>query len=86
MPDHAAASLMAFDFGGRKIGVAVGQAVTGTTTGIDSVRTEPEEDRWRRIGELIRDWRPHALVVGLPMNSQGEETASSRCARRFGSV
>jgi putative holliday junction resolvase len=84
MPDEGARGLMAFDFGTRKIGVAVGQALTGTASGIASVQAEPEDIRWQRIDELIREWRPHALVVGLPLDARGAETPGSQAARGFG--
>lgn len=84
MRDEGATTLMAFDFGRRKIGVAVGQNLTGTTSGIASIRTESGDGHWRHIAELVKDWRPSALVVGLPMDSQGRETQGSRDARVFG--
>lgn len=84
MPEASVTTLMAFDYGARKIGVAVGQTLTRTATGITSVRSEDRETCFERIGELIGEWRPAALIVGLPLDSEGRETASSRAAREFG--
>ncbi|KAA3624012.1 MAG: Holliday junction resolvase RuvX, partial [Proteobacteria bacterium] len=76
MPDTSATMLMAFDFGTRKIGVAVGQDLTGTATGIASVRTSDSGDHFTAIADLIREWNPRGLVVGLPLDVEGRETGA----------
>ncbi len=83
MPETLAGTCMAFDFGTRRIGVAVGQSLTGTVSGIASVEVAGDA-HWGRIDDLVREWRPARLVVGLPLNADGEETTASRAARRFG--
>jgi putative Holliday junction resolvase len=75
---------MGFDFGTRKIGVAVGQSLTGTVTGIASIRTREGGGHLKEIEQLVRQWRCDTLVVGLPLTSEGEPTPSSRAARAFG--
>jgi putative Holliday junction resolvase len=84
MPDAPTSICMAFDFGTRKIGVAVGQALTGTVTGIASVTTLGRNGPWDRIDELVREWRPERLIVGLPLDNDGRDTTSSKAARAFG--
>ena len=76
-------TLIAFDFGHRRIGVAVGQTLTGTATALAvvGVATEPA---WQQIAGIIHEWKPVALVVGLPLDAEGGETDMSRDARRFG--
>ena len=67
-PDHAITAL-GFDFGTRRIGVAVGNGQQG-----------PD---WKRIGALVRDWRPQILLVGLPLTLDGAEQRNSAAAREF---
>jgi putative Holliday junction resolvase len=85
MPEAQAlrGTLMGFDFGRRRIGVAVGQTLTGTATALATV-SHAEVPDWQTIGELIREWRPAALVVGLPLDGEGNETEMSAEARHFG--
>jgi putative Holliday junction resolvase len=75
---------LGFDYGSRRIGVAVGQTLTGTARDLDTVKVKESTPDWARISELVNTWQPAALVVGLPLNSRGEETGMSRCARIFG--
>lgn len=85
MPEASApeGTLLAFDFGLRRIGVAVGQTWTKTATPLETIANRGEA-AWVRIEALAAEWRPLALVVGLPLNADGEETEISRQARRFG--
>lgn len=76
-------TLLAFDFGHRRIGVAVGQTLTGTATALAVVGVATEPD-WQRITGIIQEWKPTALVVGLPLDAEGGETNMSRDARQFG--
>ena len=77
--------ILSFDYGLRRIGVAVGQATTGTATPLETVRHAREPD-WDAIGRLMRDWRPALALVGLPLDADGGETTMSRAARRFGAA
>jgi putative Holliday junction resolvase len=78
-----AQSLMGFDYGTRKIGVAAGQALTGSATPLEAVPCRNGRPDWTRIGELLSAWQPEVLVVGLPLNMDGSASESSRRARRF---
>jgi putative Holliday junction resolvase len=77
--------ILAFDFGLRRIGVAVGQFTTRTASALETVRHGQAPD-WNAIDRLVREWRPEALLVGLPLGAEGEETDMSRAARRFAST
>ena len=85
MPEAAAPRgyILAFDFGLRRIGVAVGQTTTGTASSLETVRNGPQPD-WQAVGRLLREWQPGRLLVGLPLGPDGEETEMSRAARAFG--
>ena len=76
-------TFLGFDFGTAKIGVAVGQSITGTATPLVTLRTVQQHTDWRRIGELIATWQPAELVVGLPCDIDGRETDIAAPAKRF---
>jgi len=80
MPDGCA---LGFDFGERRIGVAVGESLVGIAHPLCTIDTEITDARFARIGELISEWHPGALVVGLPTHADGTEHDMTRLARRF---
>lgn len=73
---------LAFDFGLKRIGVAVGDAITGSARPLPTLPTTAGLD-WRQVQALVADWRPQALVVGLPLDDDGTEQAMTTAARRF---
>jgi putative Holliday junction resolvase len=76
-------TLLGFDFGDRRIGVAVGQELTGTASALTTVRARDGIPDWDTISEIIRTWRPDALVVGFPRCADGSESRFSRRVKRF---
>lgn len=76
-------TLLGFDFGHRRIGVAVGQTLTASANALTVVAVSGQPD-WESITWLVKEWKPVALVVGLPLGADGEETEMSADARRFG--
>lgn len=76
-------TLLAFDFGEARIGVAVGSTELGIPHPVETISFEDNERRFARIGELIAQWQPQRLVVGLPMHLDGNEHAMSKLARKF---
>lgn len=76
-------TLLGFDFGPRKIGVAVGQSVTGSASALTTVRSRRDKPDWSRIEQLVREWQPNGAVVGLPYNMDDTETELAPNARRF---
>jgi putative Holliday junction resolvase len=76
--------LMAFDYGARRIGVAVGQALTGTASPAGTVEVRAGEPDWAGIERVAREWSPARLVVGLPYNMDGTETVLTPACRAFG--
>lgn len=86
MPDEQTrptGTLLAFDFGRRRIGVAVGQTLTGSTNALAVVPFTNKPD-WQTITGIMNEWKPVAVVVGLPLAADGGETDMSKDARRFG--
>jgi putative Holliday junction resolvase len=80
MPDE---TLLAFDFGVRRIGVALGNTLTGTARALEVFDSTPELQRFTHIEGLIRTWQPQRLVVGRPLNEDGTESDTTRRAQRF---
>ncbi|MEW8026992.1 MAG: Holliday junction resolvase RuvX [Candidatus Thiodiazotropha sp.] len=76
-------TLLGFDYGSRKIGVAVGQTVTGTATALETLHLVNHKPDWKRIASLIDEWKPQALVVGLPLDVDDSETDATQPALRF---
>lgn len=74
---------LAFDFGERRIGVAMGETLLGIAHPLITIDTELTEQRFAAIGKLIAEWRPAQLVVGLPVHADGTEHDLTRLARRF---
>lgn len=87
MPDSALLRgyVLGFDFGLRRIGVAVGQTATHTASSLETVSHGRQPD-WMSIDRLVKEWKPSALLVGLPLGPEGEETDMSKAARRFGAA
>ena len=79
----AEAVLLAFDFGMKKIGVAVGQTITQTARPLAPLRASDGVPHWTQIHALISHWSAHGCVVGLPLTLTGEEQAISLAARKF---
>ena len=77
--------ILSFDFGLRRIGVAVGQTATDTASSLETVSHGRQPD-WVAIDRLVKEWKPSTLLVGLPLGPEGEETNMSKSARRFGAA
>lgn len=76
--------VIGFDFGLRRIGVAVGQTVTKTASPEAIVSSQDGKPDWAHITQLFERWQPVAIVVGLPMRLDGSEQALTQPARKFG--
>jgi len=87
MPDTALTRgyVLGFDFGLRRIGVAIGQTATHTASALETVRHGKSPD-WQAIDRLVSEWKPALLLVGLPLGAEGENTDMSRAAQRFGNA
>lgn len=74
--------ILAFDYGLRRIGVAVGQFTTMTASSLEVVPNGKEPD-WGAIDRIVREWKPSAFVVGLPLGPEGDDTPMSQAAKKF---
>jgi putative pre-16S rRNA nuclease len=82
-PDTRPATVLAFDFGLRNIGVATGQTITRTATELATVRARDGVPDWNLIDTLVAEWQPHVLVVGLPLNMDASVSEMATRAKRF---
>ena len=78
------ATVLAFDFGTRRIGVAVGTTVTRSARPLTTIDAPRDEQRDAALASLIDEWKPDMLVVGLPVHADGTPHAMTERARRFG--
>jgi putative Holliday junction resolvase len=77
-------TILAFDFGMKSIGVAVGQSVTRTASPLAALKANDGIPDWRVLALLIKEWQPTSLVVGLPLNMDGTEQPITSNAKKFG--
>ena len=83
MPEHATGTLLAFDYGLKRIGVAVGQALTGTASPLHALTARDGTPDWDAIAHLIGEWRPAAIVTGVPYNMDDSRQEMTDRAERF---
>lgn len=74
---------LGFDFGMKRIGVAVGQKITTSARPLSTLEAKQGIPKWDHVQQLIKQWRPKALVVGLPLNIDDSEQHTTFAARSF---
>jgi putative Holliday junction resolvase len=79
----AARTVLSFDYGLRRIGVAVGNTLTGTAEALATIDAADGVPDWRAIDRCIADWRPAAIVAGVPYNMAGRDARLTTAALRF---
>ena len=79
----AARTVLSFDYGLRRIGVAVGNTLTGTAEALATVAAQDGVPDWRAIDRCVADWRPAAIVAGVPYNMAGRDARIATAALRF---
>lgn len=78
-----AGTLLAFDFGTRRIGIAKGNTLLASATPLTTIDAEQTDIRFARIAALLVEWQPVALIVGLPCNDDGTPHEMTALSRRF---
>jgi putative holliday junction resolvase len=84
MMETKAITALSFDFGTRRIGLAVGNSITGSSQALAPITADQDDARFALIAAQIKEWAPDQLVVGLPCHPDGAEHAMTAKARRFG--
>lgn len=75
--------VLGFDFGLKKIGVAVGQCITQSANPLNILKAQNGTPQWDLIAALIAEWGAEALIIGLPLNMDGSEQPITKRAKRF---
>jgi len=78
------ATYLGFDYGTKRIGVAVGNTVSGSATALDTIMVKNEQPDWTHITRLIEEWQPDALIVGWPIQMDESDNPVTPKAKRFG--
>lgn len=76
-------TLLGFDFGTRSIGVAAGQSITQTASPLIAVSAKHGLPIWEQLDPLLKEWRPEALVVGIPLAVNNSELSVTAAAKSF---
>jgi putative Holliday junction resolvase len=86
MPDsiNKPMTILAFDYGTRRIGVAVGNTEIRVSQALKTIAASNADELFQEIGSLLKDWQPDQLVLGLPTHPDGTEHEMTLKARRFG--
>lgn len=84
MPDRKPVqTLIAFDYGSRRIGVAVGQRITDSASPLGTLANRDQGPDWTSIEQWIHDWQPGQLVVGMPYNVDGSRSTLADAVESF---
>lgn len=81
-PVRADGTLLGFDYGTRRIGIAVGNRRLGSARSLTSLDAK-RDVVWDAIARLVEEWQPEALVVGIPLTLDGETQPATLAAQRF---
>ena len=76
-------TLIGFDFGSRRIGVAVGETSTGIASPLGAIDAPANAPRFEAIGRIVAEWRPAGFVVGRPKHADGSAHEVARLAEKF---
>lgn len=76
-------TILGFDFGTKRIGIAIAQEIIGTANPLTTVKAVKHKPDWESISKIIAEWQPDLLVVGLPLHMDGSEQPMTQAARRF---
>jgi len=77
-------TILAFDFGEKRIGVAVGNTIRKAAEALKIIQEKNQDEKFKAIDALIQEWQPQLLVVGLPTHPDGAEHEMTQKAKRFG--
>ena len=78
-----ASTVLCFDFGEQRIGVAVGEHLLATANPLVTIDNESNEVRFEAISKLVKEWQPKLLIVGLPLSLDGAETSVTQLCKKF---
>ncbi len=76
-------TLIGFDYGKKRIGVAVGQEWTHTASALETIISTAGKPNWLAMQRIVGQWQPHAFVLGLPLNDDGSDHPVTKSVRKF---
>lgn len=79
----SAKQILAFDFGTKHIGIAVGQNISESAKGLCQIKANDGIPDWQDIDSIVTDWRPDLLLIGLPLNMDGSMSPIAHRAKKF---
>jgi putative Holliday junction resolvase len=82
-PAEPQGTVIAFDFGDRYVGVAVGETATASAHPLATIDAASNDERFEAIAKLVDEWKPAVAVVGLPLNEDGTPHEATARAKRF---
>lgn len=82
-PLASSGTVLAFDFGLQRIGVAMGERMIGSARALETIAAPDNDSRFKAIARLIQEWQPDTLVVGLPLSLDGTAHDMTARAKRF---
>lgn len=74
---------LGFDFGSKRIGLAIGNEATGTSRALGWLTSPLNEQQWQPLNQAIAEWQPQLLLVGTPLTEDGAKQTMTRKARHF---
>jgi len=80
----AEGTLLAFDYGEKRIGVALGNSITRSARALETIPNRSVDFRFAQITRLVGEWQPVGFVVGMPVHPDGEGQPMIKLAKRFG--
>lgn len=85
--DHALSTpvitVLAFDYGSKRLGAAVGQSLTATATALETITVANQRPDWAAISRLVETWTPDRFVVGMPLTADGQAHPLAATIQRF---
>lgn len=79
-------TIIAFDFGSKSIGAAIGQELMGCARALAAFKAQNGSPDWQKIANLLQEWQPDLVLVGLPLNMDGSEQPVTEQARKFANL
>lgn len=82
-PEAVSGTILGFDFGEKRVGIAVGETITRIASPLGAIEEAATDARFQAIEKFVKEWAPVALVVGRPRHSDGSEHAVAKLAEKF---
>jgi putative Holliday junction resolvase len=74
---------MGFDYGTKRIGIAIGQTITATANPLTTVLVKSQQPDWQHLQALVQEWQPQALIVGIPLHVDGSPNVITLAVQHF---